>query len=190
MNLEWVQSSDGEIPENAFETGAHDENGETLFIARGIHADGIHPGRLGVGQKGAHIPASGKEHLKTKYEVLASIAGLYWKSTSVGDLPTYAVPTGHNIHKTPLYSAKGMIDGYAVIGKYNYKDQKVLFPCGGLEHYRGPGEKIEILCFKVCLVCEPKQVAIIFPTSSQSHFKNQILFTGDLIYLNSNIQYT
>ena len=137
--------SNGEIPENAFKTGAHEKDGKPLFVAR-VHELGIHPGKLCRGRQGAHIPINGKEHLKRKYEVLASFAGLYWKSISVGNLPEDAVSTGYNVHKTPLYSARGWIDGNEVIGKYNYKENKALFPFGGKEHRLGLGEEVKILC--------------------------------------------
>ena len=150
MTLTWIKASNGEIPKTAFKTGASESDGKPLFVAR-VHELGIHPGKLCRGRQGAYIPIDGKEHLKTNYEVLASFAGLYWKSINVGALPDDAVSTGHNVHKTLLYSVKGMIDGNEVIGKYNHKAKKALFPYGGIEHHLGLGEEVEILCSKVCL---------------------------------------
>ena len=140
--------SGGQIPVSPFETGVHDEDGNPLFVVRGEHANGIHPGKLGVGQKGAHVAADNKEHIKLNYEVLAANSGLYWKSINVGDLPKDAVTTGYNVHETLLYSAKGMIDGNEMIGKYNFKDRKALFPHGGKQYRLNHPQEIQILCFK------------------------------------------
>ena len=155
MNLEWIQSSNGEIPENAFNTGAHDEDGNPLFVARGKHAEGIHPGKLCVGKKGAHIPFGDKEHLKLNYEVLASMTGLYWKSIRDGDSPKDAVSTGQNKNKTDMYSVKVAIDGKQMIGKYNFKNKKALFPHGGKKYQLNLADEVEILCLKVCLIYKP-----------------------------------
>lgn len=69
-SLNWVAASEGNVPQNAF-PGGRSENGETLYIGRFMHNDGIlSVGKIQPSHRVCYVTHAGKEiNLKT-YEVL------------------------------------------------------------------------------------------------------------------------
>lgn len=59
----------GEIPSRALEAG-YEANGAPLYVCRGVHAGGLHPGKIRQGFGGCNIGYGGREVTITEYEVL------------------------------------------------------------------------------------------------------------------------
>ena len=80
--MSWVQSSKGHIPEHAFIAGY--ENGHPLYIARGNHEGGVHPGKVASHLHALHIGYAEEEVLIEEYEVLVAnpqqICNLHWET--------------------------------------------------------------------------------------------------------------
>lgn len=64
----WVAAKDGEIPKGAFYCGK-EADGTPIYLARAIHENEIHAGKIRNGCAGALIPWGGIEHLEKEYDV-------------------------------------------------------------------------------------------------------------------------
>lgn len=57
----WVAAKNGDIPKGALYCGK-ETDGQSLYLARAYHVNGVHPGKIRHGFKGAHISWGGGEH--------------------------------------------------------------------------------------------------------------------------------
>lgn len=65
-----MAARDGSVPQNAF-PGGHSENGETLFIGRVLHNDGILSiGKIQPSHRVCYVTHAGQEINFREYEVL------------------------------------------------------------------------------------------------------------------------
>jgi len=92
---------------------------------------------------GAHVLSyGGREHTKgSGYEVLTG-DGFQWKTAEGGRVPQGAVQGGREADGTPLYVARGKVDGVDSIGKVNTSHNNCYLPYGGKEH---PVKRYEVL---------------------------------------------
>jgi hypothetical protein len=65
----WTASAKGNVPKGALE-GGREADGTPLYVVRGAHGDGVHPGKVNPNARGAYIAWGGEEVLLGSYEVL------------------------------------------------------------------------------------------------------------------------
>lgn len=144
--MEWEKCTEGEIPCEAFETGAMD-HGEPVYIARARHSGSLVPGKTVKGHSHCYVAWGGEEHSKREYEVLLNLKGLHWvKMGGCGgetELPQSAVAIGHE-DGYKLYAIKAQVDGEDVLGKYHPRYSLGYLPYDGAEH---EVTEFEILCW-------------------------------------------
>ncbi|KAK9753383.1 Protein of unknown function (DUF3421) [Popillia japonica] len=126
----WVPAASGDIPQNAFVGG--EDNGETLFVARGSFGDSQVPGKLLASHGCCYVPWGGKENPLTEYEVLCDFNG-DWIECSGASIPQNAFPAGESEDGEPLYIGRVFIDGTLTIGKVQESHGVCYVPYDGKE---------------------------------------------------------
>lgn len=71
QGFQWVASSNGEVPVDAFEAG-YSKSGEVLFIGRAEFEGSLTPGKVHRSHGTLYIPFGGSEHSVQSYEVLVA----------------------------------------------------------------------------------------------------------------------
>ncbi len=98
--LAWVDARGGEVPAGAIVGGW--EQGRTLYVCRGVHEGGLHPGKV-VGAY-CNIGWGGTEVLTERYEVLiGDTRRIGWVDSSYGGVPPGAFSGGYEPGQSELY---------------------------------------------------------------------------------------
>ncbi|GJQ79411.1 hypothetical protein Trydic_g16270 [Trypoxylus dichotomus] len=126
----WVFASNGDVPPDAFVGG--EDNGETVFIARGSFSNSQVPGKLLPSHGCCYVPWGGKENPLAEYEVLCDFNGM-WIDCSGADVPSNALPAGETEDGEPLYVGRVFHDGTLTVGKVQQSHGVCYVPYGGEE---------------------------------------------------------
>jgi len=115
---EWLPSSAGRVPHNAFRAG-FDMEQRPLYICRAWHENDLIPGKVVPSRITAYVSHGGKEHCKENFDVLCGDS-FAWKPTHGHHLvhvPVSAVAAGHTVDGETLYVGRVRHEGVDVVGK-------------------------------------------------------------------------
>ncbi|OQY46806.1 MAG: hypothetical protein B6242_06815 [Anaerolineaceae bacterium 4572_78] len=129
----WALASNGVIPNGAFVAG-HDSEGlhAPLYIARTMHAGGMHPGKIRHEFGWANIPWGGREITINPYQVFMGSG--HWVKASNGHIPAGAIVGGRDEdNNADLFIARASHAGGMHPGKIRHSWQHANIPWGGQE---------------------------------------------------------
>lgn len=130
-NNNWVQSSGGNVPPQAF-VGGNDSSGEPLYVIRGNFQGALIPGKLVPSHRNGYVPWGGQEHAVNQYEVLCNCYGR-WTPCTGGNIPANAISAGRSENGEPLYVGRVNHQGSQTVGKVQRSHNCCYIPYGGQE---------------------------------------------------------
>ncbi len=130
VSVQWKSASGGVIPPGAYVAGK-EGTGQSLYICRVRHANGMQIGKVRPAFKGCNFSYNGRELKQAKYQVL-SIQKLTWKKAIWGDMPRGAYVAGYESSK-PLYVCRVHPNSGQHIGKVRPAIGSCAFGYGGKE---------------------------------------------------------
>ncbi len=143
----WVAAGGGSVPAGAV-AGGRESNGKNLYICRGSHGGGVHPGKI-VGHN-CNIGWGGREVLLSRYEVLVGVSA-EWMAASGGSVRPGAVAGGRESDGKNLYICRGSYGGGVHPGKIvghncniGWGGKEILLPSYEVLTYTAEGCWVEI----------------------------------------------
>lgn len=112
----WVKIHSGnEIPPDAV-VGGKDGDGNPLYVSHANYGGNWHPGKTRRDWNSTSIEYGNKEVNVGDYEILVGNDGLSWVNVSDGNMPHFAVQTGHE-NENNLYTCRCQYQGTTQVGK-------------------------------------------------------------------------
>ena len=135
-NLQWVSSSNGQVPKYAVNGGWDAENAEPLYIGRVDHNGSQIVGKIHPSHHCIYVPYGGKEHKYESYEVLINPGNqvkLEWVHRSKGNVPDRAVQGGLDASGEVYYIGRHSHKNDTLPGKVHPSHKCLYISWGGKE---------------------------------------------------------